>query len=544
MPAGEIQLVSFGEENMYLNENPQITFFKIVYRRYTNFSIETVQTNFTCQFDFGKKISCELSKLGDLIHKMWLVIELPSIPILYDLTNTIDKKLKFAWARKIAYALIDYVEIEINGEVKSRMWGEWLNVLDELNYTNFNSSLDQYIGNIPEIYTLHSTSEGIKSFKLYIPMYFWFCLNSGSALPLLCLEYNTIRLNVQLNSFDKCAIFSPSNYIKIQKYYGDGILSEPLVQYNNQGLAWAEFDSIEVGDIDKTTMNILNYKLYYRKISDNSFITTKESYLSNLLINNLQNIIQQGVDKPSNYIIYGLNSKSIFIPVPTNDDNPSSIYIENNYIFKKPTNIPLKNIFLLVDYVYLDRDERNKFYNEKHEYIIEQIFFTGNYYLQNLNNKNNIQILNPCKWLVFMGQISYLTNPNVNDFFNYKTTFIRNNEENILGEPVISFANFGYNSINIENYPMNYYNLLMPFYNFPMAKPPSGFGLATYSLYPANVQSSGSCNMDFFNPFVINTIFNKIDEKYNNYIFKSYAVTYNVLTIVNGVSGTIFKSYY
>ena len=61
-----------------------------------------------------------------------------------------------------------------------------------------------------------------------------------------------------------------------------------------------------------------------------------------------------------------------------------------------------------------------------------------------------------------MGQISYLTNPNVNDFFNYKTSFIRNIDGTIKGNPVISYANFSYNSLgNIEDYPMSYYNLLM-----------------------------------------------------------------------------------
>ncbi len=429
MPGGEVQLVAYGEENMYLNDDPQITFFKVVYRRYTNFSIETVQTNFIYQANFGKKISCELSKLGDLIHKMWLVIELPDIPILYDLTNTVDNKLKFAWARKIAYVLIDYVELEISGQVISKMWGEWLNVLDELNYTNFNSSLNQYIGNLPELYIPKTTSKGVKSYTLHIPMYFWFCNNSGLALPILCLEYNTIRFNIQINNFDNCAVFSPSNYIKVQKYYGNGILGEPLVQYSSQGYAWAEFDSIEPGDVDPTTMDILNYKLYYRKISDNSFVTTTNSYLSNLFTNNIYNIIQNKDIKPINYIIYAIDSKSVYIPIPSIDNNPKSIYIENNYIFKKPLDIPLKNIFLLVDYVYLDRDERNKFYNSKHEYIIDQIYFTGNYILQNLYNRNTIQILNPCKWLVFMGQLSYLTNPNVNDYFNYKTTFIRKDNQ-------------------------------------------------------------------------------------------------------------------
>ena len=528
MPGGEVQLVAYGEENMYLNEQPQVTFFKVVYRSYTNFSTETVQTNFLYQANFGKKISCELSKLGDLIHKIWLIIELPDIPILYDLTNTVDNKLKFAWARKIAYALIDYVELEISGQVISRMWGEWLNVLDELNYTN-----------------LHTTSQGIKSYTLHIPMYFWFCNNSGMALPILCLEYNTIRFNIQINDFNSCAIFSPTNYIQVQKYYGHGITGEPLIQYSQQGVAWAEFDSIDPGNVDPTTMNILTYNLYYRKISDNSFITTTSTYLNNLFENNLVNVIQNGYTNQVNYIIFGVKSGSIYIPIPSSDTNPNTIYIENNYMFKQPIDLPIKNIFLLIDYIYLDRDERNKFYNDKHEYIIEQIFFTGNINLQNLSNRNSIQILNPCKWFVFMAQISYLQNSNVNDFFNYKNTFIRNNLDQIEGEPLISSAYLSFNSVGqIESFPMSYYNLLQPFYNFPMAKIPSGFGVSTFSLYPINIQASGSCNMSCLNTFDINTVFRRIDVKYNKYIFKTYAVTHNVLRIVHGVSGTIFNSNY
>ena len=77
-----------------------------------------------------------------------------------------------------------------------------------------------------------------------------------------------------------------------------------------------------------------------------------------------------------------------------------------------------------------------------------------------------------------------------------------------------------------------------------MAKIPSGFGVSTFALYPINIQASGSCNMSCLNTFEINTRFNKIDEKYNNYIFKSYHVVHNVLRIVHGVSGIIFNSNY
>jgi hypothetical protein len=103
-------------------------------------------------------------------------------------------------------------------------------------------------------------------------------------------------------------------------------------------------------------------------------------------------------------------------------------------------------MFLLIDYIYLDRDERVLFYNKKHEYVIEQIYFSGNKILKNLSNKNSLEIVNPCKLIVFMGQIEYLTNPNVNDFFNYNTTFIRNDLQQIQGTSIIKNASFDFNS--------------------------------------------------------------------------------------------------
>ncbi len=539
MPAGEIQLVAYGEENIVLNDSPQITFFKIIYRRYTNFSIETVQTNFIYKAVFGKKYSVEIAKLGDLLHKMWLVIELPDIPIIYNLNNSVDNKIKFKWASKVAYALIDYVEIEIGGQTIDRQWGEWMNVLNELNWNNFNSSLDQYIGNTPDLTTYKLVKDGIHSQMLYLPLFFWFCNNSGSALPLLCMEYSIVRFYIQLNNFENCAIFSPSNFIKLNSYYGNGILGEPLVQYNNQGISWGEFDSVAINEYNND-LSVLSYYLYYRKISDNQFITTVQSYYDNLGIRYFD------INNKTNFIIYGLTSGSIFIPYSSDANNYNSIYAQKKYSYILPSDISLKNMYLLIDYIYLDRDERTTFYKNKHEYIIEQVYFSNPRYLINQNNTIYIDMINPCKYFIFMAQVSYFSNPNVNDTFNYNLYFFNNNSSysNLFKQQsVIKNASFSLNSnLSIENLDMAYYNFYSPFIHYPMTKVPSGFGLFTFSIYPDNLQPSGSCNMSCFNNFEISTVFNPIDINYNNYIFKTYAVTYNYVKIVNGVVGTIFNS--
>lgn len=541
MPAGEIQLVAYGDENIVLNDKPQITFFKIIYRRYTNFSIETVKNNFLYQTKFGKKYSLELGKLGDLIHKMWLVMELPDIPIIYTFDNVIDKKIKFKWAQKVAYALIDYIEVEIGGQTIQKQWGEWMNVLNELNWNNYNSRIDEYIGNTPEFTTYEFIQNGIGSKMLYVPLFFWFCNTSGLALPLLCLEYASVRINVQLNNFNSCGIFSPSNYIKVNKYYGSGVLGEPLLQYTNQGIAWGEFDSIDIAEYDPVTKAPISYYLYYRKISDNEFITTTNNYY--------QNIENQYLNfsNAKNYIIYALTSGAVFEPYKSDSNNPNSIFLQKNYTFIFPTEITLKQMYLLVDYIYLDREERTKFFQNKHNYLVEQVYFSNPRFLTNKFNRNSLEIVNPCKYFVFMGQVKYFLNSNVNYLFNYNTIFFEPQtvgpSATFFNNPVIAKVSFSLNSsVTTNELDMKYYSVYSPFIHYPMTYKTNGFGLASFSLYPDNLQPSGSCNMSAFYTFDINTYFNNIDINYNNYVFKAYTVTYNYLRIVNGVTATIFTS--
>lgn len=547
MPAGEIILVAYGEENVVLSENPQISFFKIVYRRYTNFSIETVRINFLYEANFGKKYTVEIGKIGDLLHKMWLVIELPTIPIIYDFNNNVDNKIKFKWTKKLAYAIIDYVEIEIGNQIVSKQWGEWMGILQELNWNNFNSSIDEYIGNTPDLTTYQHLNKNFNSKTLYVPLWFWFCNTAGSALPLLCLEYMTVRFNIQLNNFQNCGIFSPSNYVFIESYLGNGILGEPLLQLSNQGVAWAEFDSIDIGDYDPVTLRVKNYILYYRKISDNQFISTSDYFtqLVNFLLN--ENFVK--------FAIYGLYSGSIYLPVRSNPLDPSSVLIQKTYNFNLPTNLVFKNLYLLCNYIYIDKEERKKFYLSKHQYTIEQISFTNPLYYSNINNRIFLESINPSKYVIFMAQVKYFLNYNVNENFNYNKYFFNTrlskflSNENFLGlddnKPVIKNIYFSLNSnpTSINN-QMNFYSLVLPFLNYPMGKNMAGFGINTFELYSTTSQPSGSINFSYFNSFEINLSIFPIDIDYNQYVFKAYISTYNFLKIANGVAATIFNSPY
>ena len=78
MGGGLMQLVAYGAQDIYLTGNPQITFFKVVYRRHTNFSTESIQQTFNGTVDFGNTVTATISRNGDLIHRCYLETQVTS----------------------------------------------------------------------------------------------------------------------------------------------------------------------------------------------------------------------------------------------------------------------------------------------------------------------------------------------------------------------------------------------------------------------------------------------------------------------------------
>ena len=168
MGGGLIQLVSVGFEDLYLTNDPQVTFFKIVYKRHTNFSQELIPQLYNSIPDFGKRVTCRLSKNGDLINRMYIYLELPNIPVFYDnTTDTPDQIKKLAWVKKIGYGIIKSVELEIGGQLIDKHYGDWFNIWEELTETCQRDTLNKLIGNVPDVYNF---TNGKDTYKLFIPL--------------------------------------------------------------------------------------------------------------------------------------------------------------------------------------------------------------------------------------------------------------------------------------------------------------------------------------------------------------------------------------
>jgi len=192
MAGGLMQLVAYGAQDIYLTGNPQITFFKVVYRRHTNFALESIEQTFNGTVDFGRKVSCTVSRNGDLIWKTYLQVTLPSLPS------------TAAWTRDVGHAIIDYVNIEIGGQEIDRHYGDWFNIWNELTQTAEHQ--DGYNVMIGSTTVLTTAGSIIPATTIYVPLQFWFCRNPGLALPLIALQYHEVKFNISFSPVAECYI--------------------------------------------------------------------------------------------------------------------------------------------------------------------------------------------------------------------------------------------------------------------------------------------------------------------------------------------------
>ncbi len=483
MTGGLIQLVSSGIEDIVLTKDPEITLFNIVYRRHTNFSTESIPQYFKTELDFGKKASCILSKIGDLINQIYLTITLPAI---------IKGNNKYAWIRRIGFAIIKNYEIIINGELIDRQYGEWLNVWYELIGPKDNG-FNNMIGDIPELTNLSDEKD---EYTLNIPLQFWFCRNTGSALPLVCLQYSEVKINVELNDIEQCLLVTPTHYINIVNDFVNFKQFEYIEQNIDGRIASGIF-------ID---YDFINKRLYYMKISKNQF----QSYNDELY--GMQSM---------KYLIKGIESNS-FVMIEPNT-------IPYLYNIDKPK-ISLVKCFLLIDYIYLDNDERKRFLEAKHDYLIEQVVKFNDETIESTNALINIDIGHPCKFLVWMIKLNYLY-----DMFNYTDNYL--NGKSLIRKETLLIA--GKERISFRDY--NYFNYVQPYQYFKFG-PLEGINVYSFSLLPDKLQPAGSCNMGIFDNIQIKLNLNPIISINNPATFKGYATTYNILRIINGLAGIVFTN--
>ena len=521
MGGGLMQLVAYGAQDVYLTGNPQITFWKVTYRRHTNFAMESIEQTFNGQADFGRRVTCTISRNGDLAYRTYLQVTLPEIG---------QTQAKFArWLDFPGEQMISQVEVEIGGQRIDRQYGDWMHIWNQLTLSKEQErGYYKMVGNTTQLTYITDPNfekvdgpcssasaaprnvcaprNALPETTLYVPLQFWYCRNPGLALPLIALQYHEVKINLDLRPIDECL--------------------------------WA--------------------------------------------VNTL-----------------------------TNSEKSTDAYQQS-----------LVAASLYVDYVFLDTDERRRMAQNPHEYLIEQLQFTGDESVGSSSNKIKLNFNHPCKELVFVAQpdenVDYckslekdtvLANvlgaqpfnytdaidalPNAIHAFGGKNSIVSGSfidasglfedplandvsvkgEEHsgdfkragtegsqlsdagtfVLAETALDMHCWGENPVVTAKLQLNgqdrfseregtYFDLVQP-YQFHTRAPDTGINVYSFALRPEEHQPSGTCNFSRIDNATLQLVLsNATVEDTKTAKVRVYATNYNVLRVMSGMGGLAYSN--
>ena len=603
MTGGLINIVSYGTKDLYLTGSPEITYWKYVYRRHTNFSLESIEINIEDELDFNKESEIEIPIIGDLIHKSYLQIKIPSISVnrseiqSYSRSNfttnntflnnfeTVKNFNKFinTKAYRIINNDIDSENVTTINIVKDALL-EIRNDGTNLNFTG--KTIDTIISDYISLLSTTVDSNSNPIFNSTLSNIEVFLLNSEESLN------NGITITKETLKSNILKIIEQS--IKVQKYFYDQynlyIKSQQDYNSNNLKFAWVEklghtiIDYIEVkigGEtIDKhygiwiEIWNQLSGKYYLKDVYDKMIGNVKElttfdrtiksEYLLNIPLtfwfskfNGLSfplialqyselsfNIKLKSINECA-YIEYVTDQSGTAIPISMND-----IWENNGYKLDGK---------LLIDYIFLESNERRKFAQSSHEYLIETIQMNKVDISLQSNLKMKLDFRHPIKELIWIVQKKELIENNFStkktNSFNFSTYNSDNNKINPILKSKLEFN--GYTRSDNESNYYNFYETLLKHSNSPEV----GVNVYSFSLHPEQHQPSGTANISKISNAILELEFNTNTFKYksseiyphiesnsssdaeNNTDIRIYvfALGYNILRIIGGFGAKGFN---
>ena len=489
MGGGLLQLVAYGAQDAYITGNPHITFWKVMYKRHTNFAMEAMRVNFTGTAQYGQRVVAIVNRNADLIYRTYLEVTLPDTSA-GATGNAKDVYWTPGGMRRLGYLMLEKIEVEIGGQVIDRHYGEWWYLWECLT-ASFNqvSKADQMLGGPTGGSKTTLTTCNGRPTVLYIPFGFWFNRNPGLALPLIALQYHDVHFNV-----------------------------------------------------------------WFRKATD--LVTTYNTY----------NPAQPTQYNGQNW----LNIASAAAALP-----------------------PPKDAAIYIDYIYLDTDERRRFAQDSHEYLIEQLQYSLPQTITSAQARLDLTLNHPIKELVWVFQDARrldcsLPSGTPPDFYtgNTLTTGGQYNTPSgsNLTQTVGAYTQpFAYDDIvdrcriqlngqdRFDERYGDYFWKVQPFQHHTggampalnlFTKPDNStstvdavlqgavnpINVYSFALQPEEHQPSGSCNFSRIDTATL--VFDAIKAggtsgyptKSTPFVFRLYAVNYNVFRVMSGMGGLAYSN--
>ena len=560
MAGGLLQLVAYGSQDIYLTGNPQITFFKIVYRRHTNFSIESIKQTFNGTANFGQEVSSTIQRNADLIYKMYLQTTLPSVDISKGIEAGGNQYKAFRWLNWIGHILIKFVEIKIGGQRIDKHYGEWLHIWNEL--TQQPGKMGGYaemVGNVPKLTQIHSsnvatgltTSCETGAYTLYIPLQFWFCRNVGMALPLIALQYHDIVVNIEFQELDKCIWATSQNEpLKFISSKGQSVIdSATSLSKTNLYVDYIYLDTDERRRFAQVSHEYLIEQLQFsgeetlsgsggssHLVKLNFIHPVKEIIWTIQPTNFIESDYSQsragrqyfnytdqcdytnftGTPEPSfgPGLIGGKNIQNLWYGLPTVNVNGNLKNASSNTFLKTDTSVS-----------YSELTSKNTIgYNNIVDYNNPGT----------INNYSNRHLDN------MYSSYNSTTNHSIFNFCNNQVSLLDNGKNPTTLANIVLNGNERFSARAGE-----YFNLVQPYQHHTNCPAP-GINVYSFALSPEDHQPSGTCNFSkidnaFLNVTLTSTSTNSTINSGNSKI-KIYAINYNILRIMSGMGGLAYSS--
>ena len=582
MAGGLVQIVVYGGQDIFLTSNPQITFFKTLFRRHTNFAIEPITQHFMGTANFGQELTSTVDKVGHLMYKTYLEITLPSVdlaknPSVYGITR---EKAKEDFERTNLYYQLVYDYIMANTAIIRK-----LNMLAQTN----NIGQADIIRTMNNKDFLEKITHQHTKLVDYMVQHNLLHVNKIATFDIRFLFKNFVKNNTNLsdNEFRQKlhALINNSIYQQMQEFYMVAYKSYLSAEqtyksilnntYNERyNFAWVEeignaiidYVEIKIGSqiIDRQTgewliiFNKLNgseaQRLNYNKMVGNvdELITFDDSVKNSYqLLIPFQFWFCRHAGQAIPLVALQYHDVSFTIKLK---DLADVCYVENDPILGPMANIQSKydinliNAQLYIEYIFLDQDEYRRFAQSSHEYLIEVTQFqsydniAGDFFSASLNFKH------PTKYIVWFAQPNfYRGNPtghNKCQWNNFGTHIDKSGQT--LESTYIRLNNYNRFDKNID---ITYYNYIQPYLYFPHS-PDDGLYVYSFAIIPTEQQPSAALNLSCIDDFSIISKFTnslvdlvnntKIDAVDQTIYMAVYAVSYNILRFFGGMGGLAF----
>ena len=539
MAGGLLQLVAYGAQDVYLTSNPQITFFKVVYRRHTNFSIEAIKQTFNGTPDFNQEISVQVQRNADLIHKIYFQTDLPSVNVSHGLTSSTSTYRAFRWLNWIGHLLLQSIEITIGGHKIDKHYGEWLHIWNELSGDPAKQhGYAEMVGNVPKLTQIYSTNTNnactVPSHTLYIPLQFWFCRNPGMALPLIALQYTDININITIRKLEQCiwAIEQSSADVYTSLQHGTSALGTQTLKLSSTNL-WIDYIFLDTDERRRFAKVAHEYLIETLQYNGEQNVTTNSSQIKLNFTQPVKELIW--VAQPTNFINEGYTqtragrqyynytdlwdySGFTGTPEPKNGGGmPGG---------RQPHNNSLGMTEVLVEG---RLDSTNQWANN-----LSAISTTTAGYVD----------------------ISQYTKPQTISTYSNRYGMWSHSSNNRVdsGDNPVSLAKLVLNGNDrFAERNGGYFNLVQP-YQHHTSIPAPGINVYSFALNPEDHQPSGTCNFSRIdNAFLNLTLTSNALSKYGNsgttdgfnsgsVSVRIYATNYNILRIMSGLGGLAYSN--